>query len=126
MMLYKTKSFYGGSAVTRTYCPMNGNYKFTYSINDSTENDLEAHELVSHAGDCPLGHKFDLHFMGCSFPDLGTTLRELVIYLQDVDGSGDHADAFEALLAFVSGLKDDVFAQSAVALTPRGNRVKED
>ena len=53
---------------------MNGNYKFTYSIKDSTENDLEAHELVSHAGDCPLGHKFDLHFMGCSFPDLGTTL----------------------------------------------------
>ena len=71
MMLYKTKSFYGGSAVTRTYCPMNGNYKFTYSINDGTEDDLECHEPVSHAGDCPSGYKFDLHFRGCSFPDFG-------------------------------------------------------
>ena len=105
---------------------MKGNYKFTYSIDHSTEDDLEGHKPVSHDGDCPLGYKFDLHFRCCSFPDLGTTLRKLVIYLQDVDGSGDHADAFEALLAFVSGLEDDVFAQSAVALTPGGDRVKED
>ena len=104
---------------------MNSNYKFTYYINDSTKDDSEGHEPVSHDRDCPSGYKFYLHFMGCSFPDLGTTLRKLAIYLQDVDGSGDHADAFEALLAFVSGLEDDVFAQSAVALTPRGNRVKE-
>ena len=50
---------------------MNGNYKFTYSINDGTEDDLECHEPVSHAGDCPSGYKFDLHFRGCSFPDFG-------------------------------------------------------
>ena len=32
---------------------MKGNYKFTYSIDDSTEDDLEGHEPVSHDGDCP-------------------------------------------------------------------------
>ena len=71
MMLYKTRGFYGGSAITRTYCPLNGRFKFTYSINDGTEDDLECHEPVSEAGDCPSGYKFDLHFRGCSFPNFG-------------------------------------------------------
>ena len=73
MMFYKTKSFYGGSAITRTYCPLNGNYKFTYSINEGTEDDLECNQPISMAGDCPSGYKFDLHFKGCSFPDFGKT-----------------------------------------------------
>ena len=71
IMLYKTRSFYGGSAITKTYCPINGNYKFTYSINDGTEDDLECNEAVSEASDCPTGYKFDLKFRGCSFPDFG-------------------------------------------------------
>ena len=71
MMLYKTRGFYGGSAITKTYCPINGNYKFTYSINDGTEDDLECIEAVSEASDCPTGYKFDLKFRGCSFPDFG-------------------------------------------------------
>ena len=71
MMLYKTRGFYGGSAITKTYCPINGNYKFTYSINDGTEDDLECNEAVSEASDCPTGYKFDLKFRGCSFPDFG-------------------------------------------------------
>ena len=71
MMFYKTRSFYGGSAITRTYCPLNGNYKFTYSKNDGTEDDLECNSAVSRAGDCPKGYKFDLHFRGCSFPNFG-------------------------------------------------------
>ena len=71
MMFYKTRSFYGGSAITRTYCPLNGNYKFTYSKNDGTEDDLECNSAVSRAGDCPKGYTFDLHFRGCSFPNFG-------------------------------------------------------
>jgi hypothetical protein len=71
MMFYKTRSFYGGSAITRTYCPINGRFRFTYSINEGTEDDLECHEPVSEAGDCPSGYKFDLHFRGCSFPNFG-------------------------------------------------------
>ena len=71
MMFYKTRSFYGGSAITRTYCPLNGRFRFTYSINDGTEDDLECHEPVSEASDCPSGYKFDLHFRGCSFPNFG-------------------------------------------------------
>ena len=76
MMLYKTRGFYGGSAITRTYCPLNGRFKFTYSINDGTEDDLECHEPVSEAGDCPTGYKFDLHFRGCSFPNFGKLCLE--------------------------------------------------
>ena len=75
MMLYKTRGFYGGSAITRTYCPLNGRFKFTYSINDGTEDDLECHEPVSEAGDCPNGYKFDLHFRGCSFPNFGNIFK---------------------------------------------------
>ena len=71
MMLYKTRSFYGGSAITKTYCPLNGRFTFTYSINDGTEDDLECRKPLSEAGDCPTGYKFDLHFKGCSFPDFG-------------------------------------------------------
>lgn len=71
MMFYKTRAFYGGSAISKTYCPLNGKFKFTYSINDGTEDDLECHEPLSEATDCPTGYKFDLHFKGCSFPDFG-------------------------------------------------------
>ena len=74
MMFYKTRSFYGGSAITRTYCPLNGRFRFTYSINDGMETDLECHEPVSEASDCPSGYKFDLHFRGCSFPNFGKYL----------------------------------------------------
>ena len=83
MMLYKTRGFYGGSAITRTYCPLNGRFKFTYSINDGTEDDLECHEPVSEAGDCPTGYKFDLHLRGCSFPNFGVLCLEplqLLVY----------------------------------------------
>ena len=71
LMLYKTRAFYGGSAITKTYCPLNGNFKFTYSINDGTETDLECNESLSEATDCPSGYKFDLKFRGCSFPNFG-------------------------------------------------------
>ena len=74
-MFYKTRSFYGGSAITRTYCPLNGRFRFTYSINDGTEDDLECHEPVSEASDCPSGYKFDLHFRGCSFPNFGKFVK---------------------------------------------------
>ena len=68
MMLYKTKSFYGGSAITRTYCPLNGNYKFTYSVNDGTEDDLECNGAVSDASVYPTGYKFYLKFRGLLVP----------------------------------------------------------
>ena len=74
MMLYKTRSFYGGSAITRTYCPLNGRFRFTYSINDGIEDGKECREPVSEATDCSeqsCGYKFDLHFRGCSFANLG-------------------------------------------------------
>ena len=80
IMLYKTRGFYGGSAITRTYCPLNGRFKFTYSINDGTEDDLECDEPISEAGDCPTGYKFDLKFRGCSFPNFGKNIFLKMLY----------------------------------------------
>ena len=40
VMLYRTKGFLGEPAVSPTYCPFNGAYTFTYSINDGTETEL--------------------------------------------------------------------------------------
>lgn len=77
MMLYKTRGFYGGSSVTRTYCPLNGHFKFTYSINDASGGHLECQELVSVAGDCPSRYNFELHFKGCSLPNFGTKFIKL-------------------------------------------------
>lgn len=84
MMLYKTRGFYGGSSITRTYCPLNGRYKFTYSINDGTEDDLECQEPVSEAGDCPSRYKFDLHFRGCSFPNFGKINKKFNLFHHDI------------------------------------------
>merc|ERR550539_489885 len=41
IMLYRTKGFMGEPAVSPTYCPINGAYSFTYSVNDGTESSLE-------------------------------------------------------------------------------------
>ncbi len=94
MMLYKTRSFYGGSAVTRVHCPLNGQFAFTYAVNDGSatssvtsaaaaaaaaeasagsDANLECAgpDSESEATDCPTGYKFDLRFKGCSFPDFG-------------------------------------------------------
>ncbi|XP_040579619.1 uncharacterized protein [Lepeophtheirus salmonis] len=92
IMLYKTRGFYGKSAITKTYCPLNGRYRFTYSINDGTEDELECNESLSTAGDCPSGYKFDLHFKGCSFPDLEMSFQCLASW------EGENGDTYLSLL----------------------------
>ena len=83
MMMYKTRSFYGGSAVTRVHCPINGDFSFSYSSSGREEGGVslecsssssvgdEDEEGRPEATDCPTGYKFDLKFKGCSFPDFG-------------------------------------------------------
>ena len=61
----------GEPAVSPTYCPINGAYSFTYSVNDGTENSLECHAHTSEIADCPYGFGFNLKFKGCSFGSMG-------------------------------------------------------
>jgi len=70
IMLYRTKGFMGEPAVSPTYCPINGAYQFTYSVNDGTESSLECSSYTSEISDCPYGYGFNLKFNGCSFGNM--------------------------------------------------------
>ena len=61
----------GEPAVSPTYCPINGAYTFTYSVNDGTENSLECSGKSSEISDCPYGFGFNLKFRECSFGNMG-------------------------------------------------------
>ena len=61
----------GEPAVSPTYCPINGAYSFTYSLNDGTEDAMECAEHQSEIADCPYGFGFDLKFKHCSFGSMG-------------------------------------------------------
>ena len=65
-----TKGFMGEPAVSPTYCPINGAYTFTYSVNDGTENSLECQQHTSEISDCPYGFGLNLKFKGCSFGNM--------------------------------------------------------
>ena len=67
IMLYKTRGFYGESAVSEVFCPINGKWRFTYT--NRGDEDSSCASPASRAGDCPTGYKFELQFKGCSFPD---------------------------------------------------------
>ena len=60
----------GEPAVSPTYCPINGAYSFTYSINDGIENSLECPDPSSEISDCPYGFGLNLKFRGCSFGNM--------------------------------------------------------
>lgn len=63
--------------VVQEYCPLSGNYVFTYSVNDGlldlnvAENVNECHEPVSELSNCPTGYGLNLRFKRCSFGELG-------------------------------------------------------
>ena len=65
-----TKGFMGEPAVSPTYCPINGAYQFTYSVNDGTESSLECQSYTSEISDCPYGYGFNLKFSQCSFGNM--------------------------------------------------------
>ena len=76
--LTETKELSGDPVVAQEYCPINGRFVFTYSVNDGLtdhvsigENVNECHEPVSELSNCPSGYELGLRFKRCSFGDLG-------------------------------------------------------
>ena len=69
----------GDPVVAQEYCPVNGRFVFTYSVNDGladdhvnvAENVNECHEPVSELSNCPYGFGLGLRFKRCSFGELG-------------------------------------------------------
>ena len=61
--------------IAQEYCPVNGRYVFTYSVNDGLAGHVnECHEPVSELSNCPYGFGLGLRFKRCSFGDLGRFL----------------------------------------------------
>lgn len=73
----------GEPAVSPTYCPINGAYTFTYSVNDGTENSLECSGKSSEISDCPYGFVFNLKFRGCSFGNMGKLSCKRKVYKKE-------------------------------------------
>jgi len=67
IMLYKTRGFYGESAVTQTHCPFSGRWKFSYSNVEEAAGSCDSES--SEAGGCPSEFMLDLKFRNCDFPD---------------------------------------------------------
>ena len=72
----ETKELSGDPVVAQEYCPVNGRFVFTYSVNDGladnvSENVNECHEPVSELSNCPYGFGLGLRFKRCSFGELG-------------------------------------------------------
>ena len=101
IMMYRTKGFLGEPAVSPTYCPFNGAYTFTYSINDGTENTLECSTPVSEISDCPFGFGFNLQFKQCSFGDLEMSFHCLG------DWEGKAGERYVALMDTGAALSQD-------------------
>ena len=66
-MLYKTRGFYGESAVADVACPITGHWRFTYT--NRGDSMASCASPSSRATDCPTRRNLDLMFQGCSFPN---------------------------------------------------------
>ena len=73
IMLYKTRGFYGESAVTQTHCPFSGRWRFSYSNVEKT--DSACASPASEAGGCPSEFMLDLKFRDCDFPDFDMSFQ---------------------------------------------------
>lgn len=73
IMLYKTRGFYGESAVTQTHCPFSGRWKFSYSNVEEAAGSCDSES--SEAGGCPSEFMLDLKFRNCDFPDFDMSFQ---------------------------------------------------
>lgn len=75
IMLYKSRSFTQDGLIDRVFCPINGRYRFTYDVNDGTENSIECPEPSSELSNCPKGSQLQLRFRRCTFGELDMGLQ---------------------------------------------------
>ncbi|CAL4076482.1 unnamed protein product [Meganyctiphanes norvegica] len=75
IMLYKSRSFTQDGLIDREFCPINGRYRYTYNVNDGTENAIECPEPTSEVSNCPRGSQLQLRFRRCTFGELDMGLR---------------------------------------------------
>jgi len=66
VMLYKTRGFYGESAVGDVSCPITGRWRFTYTNRGDQLSSCSSPS--SRASSCPTGRNLDLQLQGCPFP----------------------------------------------------------
>ncbi|XP_045034670.1 uncharacterized protein LOC116936585 [Daphnia magna] len=115
IMLYKTKELTGDPVVAQEYCPVNGRFVFTYSVNDGladdhvtvAENVSGCQEPVSELSNCPYGFGLGLRFKRCSFGELEINFQCLG------DWIGHNGERYMALL-------DVQDSQSTTTLTTAG------
>lgn len=74
IMLYKL-SEYNGDDIRREYCPINGRYRLSYSIDDGMSEPIECSAKISEMDNCPSGSAMNLRFRQCTFKDYETTLE---------------------------------------------------
>ena len=67
----ETKELTGDTVIAQEYCPLNGRYVFTYSVNDGTGKFNECSSPISELSNCPYGFGLGLRFKRCTFGDLG-------------------------------------------------------
>ena len=69
----ETKELTGDTVIAQEYCPLNGRYVFTYSVNDGTGKFNECSSPISELSNCPYGFGLGLRFKRCTFGDLGNS-----------------------------------------------------
>lgn len=74
IMLYKTNEA-NGNDIQRQYCPFDGRYKVSYSIDDGTTEPIACDGEDSEIDNCPSGSAINIRFRKCTFPNYETTLE---------------------------------------------------
>ncbi|XP_060828885.1 uncharacterized protein LOC132914083 isoform X1 [Bombus pascuorum] len=74
-VLYRTKEI-GNIPIRNEYCPITGQYHFTYNLNNGSDKVIECNSFSSSFNNCPDGSVLRLHFNRCSFePHMNITFN---------------------------------------------------
>lgn len=73
IILYKTIE-YNGNEIQRQYCPINGRYHVSYSIDDGSD-PIGCDGQDSEIDNCPSGSAINIRFRKCTFENYETTLE---------------------------------------------------
>lgn len=74
IILYKTTEA-DGNDIQRQYCPFNGRYKVSYSIDDGSSDPIACDGEDSEIDNCPSNSAINIRFRKCTFDNYETTLE---------------------------------------------------